>query len=68
MKWTQMQGAGQRCAGGMRRRASTAWRWVRMRMTRQRAMRLGWYASLAALLVLLGAASYGYRNRAVKPV
>ena len=68
MKWKQLQGAVQRCAGGMRRRASRAWRGVRKRMTRQRAMRLGWYASLAALLVLLGAASYGYRNRDAKSV
>ena len=40
--------------------------WIRAHMTRQRALRLGWYASLVALLVLLGSASWSYRNRASK--
>ena len=47
---------------------STAWArrlWdaFRARVTRERALRLGWYGALIALLVVLGTASHAYRNR-----
>ena len=38
---------------------------IRARLSRERLAKLGWYAALAALLMILGSASYAYRmNRA----
>lgn len=36
---------------------------IRKWLTKQRLVKLGWYAALAALLTILGAGSYAYRNR-----
>ncbi len=41
---------------------------LRDALRRVGAARLGWYVALAALLVLLGSASYTYRKRAAAPV
>ena len=45
------------------KRLRTAWNRLDAWASRVGGAKLGWYAALAALLVILGSASYAYRNR-----